>query len=263
MKRLGNQTLELDNSCYIIGRGALVGEKEKTGTYKHYMKNAVDDDKMGEKTFEKGERRMLAVVNRKAIRDAGLKPDDIDIYLGGDLMNQLVSSNYVAELLQVPFVGIYSACATITASIGMASCLIDSGGFDNVLCSAISHFSAAERQYRYPLEFGNQRQCYSQWTVTGGAGFVLSKEKSPVKITKVCFGRVQDYGVVDIANMGAAMAPAIAIIGLCGMILPRISNTKIYSKGGKYSINNVCEIQLGSQQNILLTFYYRIKIQII
>lgn len=208
MKRIGNQTLVLEKDCYIVGRGVLVGEKEKVGTYKKYMKNAVDDDKMGEKTFEKGERKMLAIVNRKAIRDAGLKPDDIDIYLGGDLMNQLVSSNYVAELLQVPFVGIYSACATITASIGMASSLIDSGGFDNILCSAISHFSAAERQYRYPLEFGNQRQCYSQWTVTGGAGFVLSKTKSPVKITKICFGIVQDYGVVDIANMGAAMAPA-------------------------------------------------------
>lgn len=208
MKRIGNQTLVLEKDCYIVGRGALVGEKEKLGTYKKYMKNAVENDKMGEKTFEKGERKMLSIVNRKAIRDAELKPDDIELYLGGDLMNQLVSSNYVAELLQVPFVGIYSACATITASLGMASCLIDSGGFDNILCSTISHFSSAERQYRYPLEFGNQRQCYSQWTVTAGAGFVLSKTKSPIKITKVCFGRVQDYGVVDIANMGAAMAPA-------------------------------------------------------
>lgn len=208
MKRIGNQTTELEKGCYIIGRGSLVGEKEKNGPYKKYMKNSVVDDKMGEKTFEKGERLMLKQINNKAVKDAGLKINDIDLYLGGDLMNQIVSSNYVAEILQVPFVGIYSACATITASIGIGSILIESGGFKNILCSTISHFSSAERQYRYPLEFGNQRQCYSQWTVTAGGGFVLSDKKSPIKISKVCFGRVQDYGVVDIANMGAAMAPA-------------------------------------------------------
>ena len=208
MKRIGNQTLEIENGCYIIGRGSIVGEKEKLGTYGKYMNNSITDDKMGESTFEKGERKMLTEINNNAIKDAGILIDDIDIYLGGDLMNQLVSSNYVAEVMQVPFVGIYSACATITASVGIGSCLIDSGAFKNILCSTISHFSSAERQYRYPLEFGNQRQSYSQWTVTAGGGFVLSNKKSPLKITKVCFGRVQDFGVVDIANMGAAMAPA-------------------------------------------------------
>ena len=172
------------------------------------MDRSVENDKMGEKTFEKGERRMLEHVNKMAIKNAKLNKDDIDLYLGGDLMNQLVSSNYVAEGLQIPFVGVYSACATITASIGVAACLIETGGFENILCSTISHFSSAERQYRYPLEFGNQRQCYSQWTVTAGGGFVISSKKSPIKISKICFGKVQDYGVSDIANMGAAMAPA-------------------------------------------------------
>ena len=208
MKRIGNQTLELEKNCYIIGRGSIVGDKEKHGTYKNFMKNVVSDDKMGEKTFEKGERKMLELINESTIKDAKLKTKDIQLYLGGDLMNQLVSSNYVAEKLQVPFVGIYSACSTITASLGLGASLIDAGGFDNILCSTISHFSSAERLYRYPLEFGNQRQCYSQWTVTAGGGFVLSEKKSEIKITKVCFGRVQDFGVVDIANMGAAMAPA-------------------------------------------------------
>ena len=208
MKRIGKQTLELESNCYIIGRGALVGEKEKSGSYGNYITNSVSDDKMGEKTFEKGERKMLEKINNLAIKDAGLQVDDIQLYLGGDLMNQLVSSNYAAEKLQVPFIGVYSACSTITASLGVGSIFIDSGGFDKILCSTISHFSSAERLYRYPLEFGNQRQCYSQWTVTAGGAFVLSTQKSPIKITKVCFGRVQDFGVIDIANMGAAMAPA-------------------------------------------------------
>ena len=208
MKRIGNQTLELENGCYIVGRSSLFGKKEKLGTYSKYIDSSVDDDKMGELTFEKGERKMLLIINKKAIKDARINEDEIDLYLGGDLMNQLVSTNYVAETLQVPYIGIYSACSTITASIGLAVCLIDGGSFKNILCSTISHFSSAERQYRFPLEFGNQRQCYSQWTVTAGGGFVLSSEKSSLKITRVCFGRVQNFGVVDIANMGAAMAPA-------------------------------------------------------
>ncbi len=208
MKRIGNQTLELENGCYIVGRGSLFGKKEKLGTYSKYINSSVENDKMGEDTFEKSERKMLTIINKNALKDARIKESEIDLYLGGDLMNQLVSTNYVAEVLQVPFVGIYSACATITAAIGLASCLIESGSFKNILCSTISHFSSAERQYRFPLEFGNQRQCYSQWTVTAGGGFVLSSEKSSIKVTRVCFGRVQDFGVVDIANMGAAMAPA-------------------------------------------------------
>ena len=208
MKRIGKQTIELEHDCFVVGRSSLVGEKEKNGTFKNYFKSSVNDDKMGEKTFEKGERKMLEKIVEDTISNAKLKNKDIQLYLGGDLMNQIVTTNYVAEKLQVPFVGIYSACSTITASVGLAACLLDSGGIDNILCSAISHFSAAERLYRYPLEFGNQRQCYSQWTVTAGGAFVLSTKKSKVKISKVAFGRVQDFGVVDIANMGAAMAPA-------------------------------------------------------
>ncbi len=208
MKRIGKQTLEIENGCYVIGRASLVGEKEANGTFSDYMKKSVKNDKMGEKTFEKGERQMLTEINTDALENAKLKRKDIDLYLGGDLMNQIVSSNYVAETMRIPFVGVYAACSTITASLGIGACLIDGGGFSNILCSTISHFSSAERQYRYPLEFGNQRQCYSQWTVTAGGGFVISKKKSKTKISMVCFGRVLDYGVVDIANMGAAMAPA-------------------------------------------------------
>lgn len=208
MRKIGKYTLELENGCYVIGKSSLVGRKEKNGAFGNYFFNVVEDDKMGELTFEKGERKMLSVINDNAIKDANLTAEDIDLYLGGDLMNQIISSNYSAEKLQIPFVGIYSACATIASSLGIAACLIDGGGFSNILCSTISHFSSAERQYRYPLEFGNQRQCYSQWTVTGGGGFVLSKNKSLLKISRVCLGKVQNFGVVDIANMGAAMAPA-------------------------------------------------------
>ena len=208
MKRIGKYTLEVERGCYIIGKSSLVGDKEKGGTFKKYMKHFISDDRMGEKTFEKGERKMLEIIAKEAVKNSTLKLSEIDLFLGGDLTNQIVTTNYVAEKLAVPFVGIYSACSTITACLGVAGALIDAGGFTNILCTSISHFSSAERQYRYPLEFGNQRQSYSQWTVTAGGGFVISTRPSNIKITKVCFSKVQDYGVVDIANMGAAMAVA-------------------------------------------------------
>ena len=208
MKIIDKYVYELEKGCYIISHSELVGDKEKNGVFEKYFRESVSDDKMGEKTFEKGERRMLDRVCEMSLKKINLKADDINLFLGGDLMNQIVSTNYVAEHLQIPFVGIYSACSTLTASLGIAALLIESGVFFNILCSAISHFSSAERQYRFPLEFGNQRQCYSQWTVTGGASFILSNKKADIRISRVCFGRVQDYGVLDIANMGAAMAPA-------------------------------------------------------
>jgi len=210
MKVLKKYVYELDGFCGVSGFAELVGNKEKLGVFGRYFQDSVSDDKMGEKTFEKGERRMLDKVCEMALKRAKIDAGDVNLFLGGDLMNQIVSTNYVAEHLQIPFVGIYSACSTLTASLGIGAILVEGGGIPNVLCSAISHFSSAERQYRYPLEFGNQRQCYSQWTVTAGGAFVLSNKKSEIKISKVCFGRVQDYGVLDIANMGAAMAPAAA-----------------------------------------------------
>lgn len=207
MKVIKKFVFELEHNCFFIESSELVGDKEKQGVFGKYFCNSVNDDKMGEKTFEKGERRMLERVCENVLKKAKIIFQDVDLFLGGDLMNQIVSTNYVAEKLQIPFVGVYSACSTLTASLGVGALLID-GGLKNILCSAISHFSSAERQYRYPLEFGNQRQCYSQWTVTAGGAFLIGDRKSDCKITKVCFGRVQDYGVIDIANMGAAMAPA-------------------------------------------------------
>lgn len=208
MKLINKFVYVLEKPCGILGHASVVGEKEKNGVMGKYFDNFVHDDKMGEKTFEKGERKMLEIVCQNAIKNAKVKTSDLQVYLGGDLMNQLVSTNYVAEVLQIPFIGVYSACSTLTASLALAAFLIEGGGVEKTLCSAISHFSSAERQYRYPLEFGNQRQCYSQWTVTAGGAYVLSAKKCKVNISKICIGRVQDYGVLDIANMGAAMAPA-------------------------------------------------------
>jgi len=209
MKKIGEQTYSFDKNIFVVCGASVVGEKEGQGPVKDYFDHIEQDDKMGEKTFEKGERKMLMKAINTAISKSKMHKDDIDLYVGGDLMNQLVSSNYTASEIRIPFLGVYNACATMTESLIIGSTFLDAGGVKNCLCATGSHFSTAERQYRYPLEFGNQRQAYAQWTVTGmGATIVSTEKESNIKITKVTIGKVTDYGVVDIANMGAAMAPS-------------------------------------------------------
>ena len=262
-KEKKNQTIKFKNPPKIIGNYSIVGPKEGEGTFKDYFDYVVQNDNFGEDTYEKAERKMLEHAIMGAADKAGISTKDIDVLLCGDLLNQIISSSYAARSFDLCYLGVFGACSTMALSLAMGSAFIDASHFQNIACATSSHFSSAERQFRYPLELGNQRPPTAQWTTTAAGCSIISSEGDGPIITSATFGKVIDFDICDVNNMGAAMAPAIAIIGLCGMILPRISNTKIYSKGGKYSINNVCEIQLGSQQNILLTFYYRIKIQII
>lgn len=228
MKKIGKQTYEFDNEINIVAGVSLVGNKEGEGPLKDYFDYVESDDKMGEKTFEKGERKMFVKTISSLIKKSKVDKENIDLYVGGDLMNQLVSSNYAAEQLRIPFLGLYNACATMTESLIVGSTFLDSNGVQTVICATGSHFSSAERQYRYPLEFGNQRQSYAQWTVTGvGATLLSTKHKSSVKIKKVTIGKVADYGVVDIANMGAAMAPA-AMETLCAFFNDTKTTQKDY-----------------------------------
>ena len=207
-KKIGEQTYELENKPVIIASGAYVGGKEAVGPFSKYFENIAISDMMGEKTFEKAERKFFEGALASTLRNAKLHSTDIDYMVGGDILNQLVSANYTARDFQIPFVGVYGACSTMAESLAISAGLMSSGIGSTVVCLTGSHFSSAERQYRNPLEFGNQRPTYSQWTATGaGCCILASSGKGPV-ISKITFGRVTDYGVVDIANMGAAMAPA-------------------------------------------------------
>lgn len=211
MKKVGNQTYVLSRPVGILAAHAMVGQKEKQGPLGKYFKDYFIDDTFGQSSFEKAERKMLLTAIEDMLHKNNININELDLFIGGDILNQLVTCNFVAEQLQIPFIGAYSACSSVTESLALASCLIDGDFCKKILCSACSHFSSAERQYRFPLEFGNQRQAYSQWTVTGAGCYVLDKSATDMpKITSVCFGKVVDYGVLDIANMGAAMAPAAA-----------------------------------------------------
>lgn len=203
------QTIILKKQPRIIGSYTIVGPKEGNGNFGPYFDYVMKDDCFGEKTYEKAERKMLESAVTGVIEKAKLSVKDIDIMIAGDLLNQIVSSSYAARAFQFPFLGVYGACSTMAESIAVGSVLIDGGYFDNVVCCTGSHFSTAERQYRFPLELGNQRPPTSQWTVTGAGSCILSLKGEGPRVTMVTFGKVIDWGISDVNNMGAAMAPAV------------------------------------------------------
>ena len=203
------QTIILKKQPRIIGSYTIVGPKEGNGNFGPYFDYVMKDDCFGEKTYEKAERKMLESAVTGVIEKAKLSVKDIDIMIAGDLLNQIVSSSYAARAFQFPFLGVYGACSTMAESVAVGSVLVDGGYFDNVVCCTGSHFSTAERQYRFPLELGNQRPPASQWTVTGAGSCILSLKGEGPRVTMVTFGKVIDWGINDVNNMGAAMAPAV------------------------------------------------------
>lgn len=204
------QTIKMKNNVYLLNGYSVVGPLEGKGPLKDYYDYVLQDDTLKEKTFEKSERKLLKNIITGAIDKAGLTFADIDFFLGGDLLNQIVSSSYTARELELPFIGLYSACATMAESLALASIFVDNNIANNVVAGTCTHFSSAERQYRFPLELGNQRPPTAQWTITGGGASVVSKIPSKIKISAVTFGKVIDFGISDVNNMGAAMAPAAA-----------------------------------------------------
>ncbi len=213
------QTIKLKNKPYLLAGYSMVGPLEGKGPLKDYFDYILKDDTLKEKTFEKSERKLLQDIIVGAIDKAGLKITDIDFFFGGDLLNQIVSSSYTARELEIPFIGLYSACATMAESLALASIFVDNGLAENVVAGTCTHFSSAERQYRFPLELGNQRPPTAQWTITGGGASVISKTPSNIRVSAVTFGRVVDFGIGDVNNMGAAMAPA-----ACDTIREHIKN---------------------------------------
>ena len=215
------QTIKMKNNVYILSGYSMVGPLEGKGPLKEYFDYVIQDDTLKEKTFEKSERKLLKNIITGAIDKAGLKNSDIEFLFGGDLLNQIVSSSYTARDLSIPFIGLYSACATMAEALALASIFIDNKIAKNVVAGTCTHFSSAERQYRFPLELGNQRPPTAQWTITGGGASVVSSTPSNIRVRSVTFGRVIDYEVADINNMGAAMAPSAA-----NTILEHLKNNK-------------------------------------
>ena len=211
---MGERTVVLGNRPGIVSWASIVGRKEQEGPYGGRFDQVLDDELNGETSFESAERKMLETAVTLCARKAGRETADVQMLLAGDLLNQIVSAGYAARNLQIPFYGLYGACSTMTESLSLGAMLADGGYADRLIAATCSHFCTAERQYRAPLELGNQRTPTAQWTVTGAGAVMLSggpaKRRARVVLTHTTCGRVIDLGITDQNNMGAAMAPAAA-----------------------------------------------------
>ncbi|MDT3700350.1 MAG: stage V sporulation protein AD [Thermincola sp.] len=209
-KKLGQQTLAFTNPPIIIGTKSIVGPKEGQGPLGNRFDLVLGDSLNGENTWEKAERKMLKTCCQKAVEEAGLTTQDIDFMMAGDLLNQIISANFTARDLGIPFIGLYGACSTMFEGLAIGSMLIDGGYANHVLAAASSHYDTAERQYRFPTEMGVQRPLTAQWTVTGAGSVVLGNSGKGPAVTHVTIGKVIDLGIKDPNDMGSAMAPAAA-----------------------------------------------------
>ena len=208
-KRRGEQTVELKNPPKIISTFSVVGPKEGEGPIKDYFDVILSDDTCGKESYEKAESELIHTAITGAIKKAKLTEKDINYLFAGDLLNQLMSSSFAARELGIPFFGLYGACSTMSESLSLASIIMDGGFANHVVAATSSHFSSAERQFRFPLDYGSQRSKTAQWTVTGSGAMVLGYDEGEYpKVKYVTTGIVKDYGIKDPNNMGAAMAPA-------------------------------------------------------
>jgi stage V sporulation protein AD len=206
--RIGKYTLALEKPPIILSCASVGSKKEGEGPLKDCFDYMEQDSYFGQNTWEKAESRIQREAVNRALAKGELDPSDIDYVFAGDLLNQCTSSVYGLRELGIPLFGLYGACSTMAESLSLASIFVDSGAGGKCVAVTSSHFCSAERQFRFPLEYAGQRTPTSQWTVTGGGAAVIGRGEAPPFIRAITTGTVEDYGIKDANNMGAAMAPA-------------------------------------------------------
>ena len=199
-------TIHFKSPVYVRSWAVCAGKKEGDGPLGDTFDVLFPDGRCGEASWEKAERKMVAAAWQTALQKAAVSPAEVGCALGGDLLNQCVSTSFAFRDSQIPFLGLYGACSTLSEGLLLGACLIAGGTEEHVLCTASSHFCSAERQYRYPLAYGGQRPPTAQWTATAAGAVLLSGCKGAVRITRAHIGKICDPGVTDANNMGAAMA---------------------------------------------------------
>ena len=196
LKRIGTGTILLPNRPGIAQTAAIVGKKEGEGPLHSEFDAVIEDDLFGEETWEKAESRFHYTAADTCLKKAGATPESVDVTLGGDLLNQIMAASTAAQKLQTPFLGIYGACSTMAETLCIGAMLCDGGYARRALCCASSHFCSAERQYRFPLEYGNQRPPTSQWTVTGAGAALLDAAVDGTEVVKA--RRTSPWGALSI-----------------------------------------------------------------
>lgn len=209
-KSLGKQSIVFEEAPHILSGASIAGKKEGEGPLGLLFDQVVEDPMFGCETWEEAESKFQTTAAKEAIRKAGLKEENIKYIFAGDLLGQLIATSFGLVSLNIPLFGMYGACSTMGEALSLASVMVSSGGAKNVIALTSSHFASAEKQFRFPLDYGNQRNFSATWTVTGSGAVVLSDKGGFARVTGITTGKIIDYGVKDNANMGAAMAPAAA-----------------------------------------------------
>lgn len=204
----GHQSWIFNSKPTILASAAVGGPFESHGALADDFDILYEDLWLGQDSYEKAEKALLEHACERAIQKSKVKKEDINFFLSGDLMNQIISSSFTARTLGIPYLGIFGACSSSMEGLSIAAQLIDSKAAKYVLASASSHNAAAEKTFRYPTDYGVQRPPSAQWTVTGAGAAVLGQNGNGPKVTSATMGRVVDMGVSDPYNVGAAMAPA-------------------------------------------------------
>ena len=205
---IGKQSIAFGEPPYVIASGNVAGKKEGECPLGKCFDMICGDDKFGAESWEEAESTMQKEAAALAMGKAGVKPEEVRYVFAGDLLGQTIATSFGIMNYNIPLFGVYGACSTAGESMSLAAMCVAGGYADTVLAMTSSHFASAEKQFRFPLEYGNQRPASATWTVTGSGAFLIGKKKSHVKITGITTGKIVDYGIRDSMNMGAAMAPA-------------------------------------------------------
>lgn len=220
MKTIGKGTILFNTPPSILNSAASVSKKEGEGPLGCHFDQIFDDAFLGEKSWEKAESRLQKETVNKLLEKAGISSTQIEYLFAGDLLNQCIGTNYGLREFDIPFLGIYGACSTMAEGLILSSIFVESGAASNVIAVTSSHFCSAERQFRFPLEYGGQRTPTAQWTVTGSGAALVGKQEITPYVRAATVGKIEDMGIKDANNMGAAMAPA-----ACGTIKQYFEDT--------------------------------------
>lgn len=209
MGKIGKYSIEFDNKPLISASASVVGQKEGEGPLGEYFDRVIDDPMAGQNTWEEAESEMQRQLVDELLIKSGLQAKEIRYFFAGDLLGQLIATSFGISGFEVPVFGLYGACSTMGEALSLAAMTVSAGYADNVIAMTSSHFGSAEKQFRFPLDYGNQRPLCATWTVTGAGGVILSASgESDICVSGITTGRIVDYGIQDSFNMGAAMAPA-------------------------------------------------------
>ncbi len=214
----GKSSITLENKVYILASASIVGKKEGEGPLGDLFDLVGTDDLFGCNTWEEAESNLQKDAVYMALGKAGKRPEDIRYLLAGDLLGQCIATSFGIASYQIPLLGVYGACSTCGEALTLGAMVVSAGYADYVACVTSSHFASAEKEFRFPLEYGNQRPLSASWTVTGSGAFILGAKQEAgsqghmprAAITGMTVGRIVDFGLKDSMNMGACMAPAAA-----------------------------------------------------